>query len=988
MDRILDGLNEEQKCAVISKSPVLQVLAPPGSGKTKTLTARVAYLIEHGRLPWNIIVCTFTIKAAREMKKRIQNFVGEQLQSKLVLGTFHSVARRYLMFYGHHIGIPKNFGIADSSDTLNIIKRLIKKNKFNLDPGRCRTRISKRKSGHSNNSNNTDSGKRIGVVQPGSFATSGNAAYNERITLEQQEFDDLYGKYEDTLRLSNLLDYDDLLVRCVELLKSHPECVANIEAVLIDEFQDTNNVQYELMSLFAQHTSNRQTNNPVSLTIVGDPDQSIYSFRNAEIKNLSRMREQYIDHQVVNLERNYRSSVSILKFAMAVIEQDEARHSKTMRATHHFGPMPILKTLPDAELEASWLVGEIKRLRGFSGGVLDYADFAILLRSAHLSQKIESQLGQEGIPYRMVGGSRFFDRVEVKILVDYLRVIVAPDHGEALSRIINIPARGIGEKTVQYLVNEAEEAGLSFWKLLYNIATGKNGTLSLKLSGPARKGVDQFVDVILDSQKKLESVSTGDCLSKIITCLIQKLSFFEWLKRKCEQDNSDYESRCDNIDELRRLASSIALDGPGLEERLTELEDIDQDVPTGPHTALNEFLANIALATEKPEEETGSNKVTISTIHAAKGLEWPVVFVPAAYDGSIPHSRAEDIDEERRLLFVAVTRAQALLYISRPDKYGGFNNEPHVTTASRFLADSSMRKFFALQGPSMCVSAVRQAADILHRECPSEQTLAALFASLNYQEDDIADKDMHLDPNIGHSEDCDSHGRDAKRRKTNGFSYATAHNYPNTTKASYETVRSTSKTGIHSGFVNASSLNRDFQADARFKDSNQRGAQKPMNTGNRAKGQKQPKPGQGTLSKFGFGKGSLNTEAARGEGEQARLSKQPLSSFTPPFNSVRQPSSAQMASSFTDRKVRVGSTLNWTCAESENITNEGAKYILLSSSPTRLESDKEFSHQPHHVQTQKASRISLHTTTMDQLSNRQRDTKKVYRLGATRRVNG
>jgi DNA helicase II / ATP-dependent DNA helicase PcrA len=987
MDRILDGLNEEQKFAVISKSPVLQVLAPPGSGKTKTLTARVAHLIESGHQPWNIIVCTFTIKAAREMRERIKNFVGEQLQSKLVLGTFHSVARRYLMFYGHHIGISKNFGIADSSDTLNIIKRLIKKHKFNLEPGRCRTRISKKKSSQSKDSKPESQPRsgRVGGGKLGGFVSSTNSAYNERTQLEQQEFDDLYIKYEETLRLSNLLDYDDLLARCVELLKTHPECVANIEAVLIDEFQDTNNVQYDLMSLFAQHSTNRRTNIPVSVTIVGDPDQSIYSFRNAEIKNLGRMREQYLDHQVINLEQNYRSSASILKFAMAVIEQDESRHSKTMRPTHSSGSMPVMKTLPDAELEASWLVGEIKRLKGFSGGVIDYTDFAILLRSAHLSQKIESQLGQEGIPYRMVGGSKFFDRVEVKILVDYLRVIVAPDHTEALSRVVNIPPRGIGDKTIQYLVNQAEDSGLSLWKLLYNIATGKDGTLELKLSSPAKKGIDQFVDVILDSQKKLDSVSTGDCLSKIIGHLIQKLSFYEWLKRKCEMENSDFESRCDNIDELRRLASSIPLDGSNLEERLAQLEDIDQVIPTGSHTALNEFLANIALATEKQEDETGSNKVTISTIHAAKGLEWPVVFVPACYDGSMPHSRAEDIDEERRLLFVAMTRAKALLYISRPDKYGGFNNEPHVTAGSRFLADRSMRKYFGLQGPSMCVSVIKEVANILCRECPSDHSLTELFASLNYQEDDISEGDIRLDPSLSRFEDHGS-APDVKRRKISGFSNASGLTYQRTSKTFNETGHSVSKTALQNGFVNASSLKRDFPADSRFNDSNQRA---PSRVVGKEKGLKKPKPGQGTLSRFGFSQGSIDgnersREEAKPNPSLGRQSKQSLATVTNSLN-AHQSSSVQMANSFMDRNVRVGSAFSWTHPETGN---EGGKYILLSSSPTRPDNDKESSHGGQIVDAQSMGRTSLHTTTMDQLANRQTHARRVYRLGATRRANG
>lgn len=389
MEALLEGLNDAQKSAVTSPASIVQVLAPPGSGKTKTLTARVAYHINHERLqPWNIVVCTFTIKAAKEMKERIKGFVGDKLEAKLILGTFHSVARRFLSRYGQEIGIDKNFGIADTSDSSAILKRIIKRYDYNVEPGHARSRISKLKAKGVSADDFRKTSKRV----------------------NDNEFAMIYSSYEEHLKAANLLDYDDLLLRCVELLRRSPSCVSTIQAVLIDEYQDTNNIQYELMRLLAQKARR--------ITIVGDPDQSIYSFRSAEIANLHRMRTDYPESIVINLEKNYRSSGRILTSAMAVIEQDESRPQKSLIATHGVGVQPTLRHLASAFVEAKWIVEEIQRSRTLTAGLLDYNDYAILLRSSQLSLQIERALGQAGIPYRMVAGTKFFDRVEIRIILD------------------------------------------------------------------------------------------------------------------------------------------------------------------------------------------------------------------------------------------------------------------------------------------------------------------------------------------------------------------------------------------------------------------------------------------------------------------------------------------------------------------------------------------------------------------------------------------
>lgn len=716
MEAILYGLNEQQKCAVTSPSTALQVLAPPGSGKTKTLTTRVAYLIaQQGMRPWNMIVCTFTIKAAKEMKERIRTFIGDEFESKLVLGTFHSIARRYLARYGHYIGIAKNFGIADSNDSLAIIKRIVKRHDFNLEPKQARSRISKKKS----------------------EAATGEGKARTKLDTEQQEFESIYEKYEEALKTSNLLDYDDLLLRCVELLKSHPECVLNIEAVLIDEFQDTNHVQYELMSLFAQHRHPKPNRRIPSITIVGDPDQSIYSFRSAEIKNLKKMARQYSDTQIVLLEENYRSSGSILLSAVEVIEQDEARPQKRLLATHGRGEKPVLRTLPSAAAEAAWIVAEIARSLALTGDLFNHADFAILLRSASLSRLIETALGKAGIAYRMVGGSRFFDRVEIRLLLDYLRVVSQPDSNDALARVVNVPARKVGEPTIKALLEEAESQNENLWTLVLDIAQGRRRSKT-KISSQCQQGLELFTNIVLTSQKKMaeESCTIVDLIGHIM----KKIKFEEYLEAKFPED---VEARWANVQELIILASDSSTLQTGQdpsEEALVEIEGVEQQVVSGPEEVLIKFLANVTLASAvdaKRDDEDAPKQVTISTIHAAKGLEWPVVFIPSAYQGSIPHSRSDDTDEERRLLYVGMTRAKALLYLSWPKK----SSASETTTLSPFLSGTKIAPRFITRGPAFGFEAAKSLARILGRECPSEELIIDAMLKIERPKDDFWPED-------------------------------------------------------------------------------------------------------------------------------------------------------------------------------------------------------------------------------------------------------
>ncbi|KAH8726929.1 P-loop containing nucleoside triphosphate hydrolase protein [Phaeosphaeriaceae sp. PMI808] len=705
MEALLEGLNDAQRSAVTSPASVVQVLAPPGSGKTKTLTARVAYHVNHERLqPWNIIVCTFTIKAAREMKERIKGFVGDKLEAKLILGTFHSVARRFLSRYGQEIGIDKNFGIADTNDTTAILKRIISRHQYTVEPGHARSRISKQKS-------------------KGISADSFKAASK---SVNDNEFAMVYSSYEEHLKASNLLDYDDLLVRCVELLRRHPSCVSTIQAVLIDEYQDTNNIQYELMKLLAQSTKR--------ITIVGDPDQSIYSFRSAEIKNLLRMRDEFPESIVINLENNYRSSGCILNSALAVIEQDESRPQKALIATHGVGEPPTLRHLASAHVEAKWIVEEIKRTKTLAAGLLTYNDYAILLRSSPLSLQIERALGQEGVPYRMVAGTKFFDRAEIKIILDYLRVISQPEHNDAVARVINLPSRKVGDVTVKALLEEAERKKVTLWKLVLDIAQGRKRT-ECKVSAQAQKGIDQFVNVILTSREKLLPTEGEHCdLFGLIGHVLRKISFEAYLKQTHKEN---WQDRWANVEELvaqaTQMATAMASGEEITDDALPEVEGIEQRHDTAADI-LSKFLANVTLSSIADQDGGEIEQVTISTIHAAKGLEWPVVFMPALYDGSIPHSRADDHDEERRLLYVGMTRAQGFLYLSCPVRQSG----QETTTLSRFISERTVQKHFSERGPDLAFkqSTIPGLADILRRLCPTTEDRNAARSLLERLEDD------------------------------------------------------------------------------------------------------------------------------------------------------------------------------------------------------------------------------------------------------------
>lgn len=708
---ILDGLNDAQRRAVTSDAATVAILAGPGSGKTHTLTARVVWLVDHlGIRPEDVIVATFTVKAAREMKERIGKALGNGREKKLILGTFHSISRRYLAAYGRHIGLNQKFGIADSADSSAIIKRVCKRLQLGTDPAVARSWISKKKA-------------------KGTEATSESARQGSNKPTGLRELETCYDEYQKHLETSNLLDYDDLLINCADLLQKFPSCVSNIQTVLIDEYQDTNGIQYDLMKLFAQR---RQ-----KITTVGDPDQSIYGWRSAEVKNLWKMLQEFPRTDEISLEENYRSSQSILDLSLEVIQQDQARYQKVLKPTHNKGPRPVLRRLRGASAEADWIVSEIRRVLVMSGSMLRHNDVAILVRSAALSRHIEASLGKAGMPYRMVGGLKFYERAEIKVLIEYLRVIHQPENNDSLARILNVPQRGIGPDTIKALLDEAETSSLSVWDVLSKHCRGDR-TAKTRITKQAEQRVSGgLLRLLQDIRKRIaEASEPGKApfgLVEMIQHLLTKLNFQQYLQGSYP-DPDDHGQRWANVQEFLSLADEFARDMElSDEDALPEIEGLVQTKEDG---VLPRFLANVSLASETQTGADGQESnppVTISTIHAAKGLEWPIVFIPAVYDGSIPHMRSDDGDEERRLLYVAMTRAQSLLYLSCPLFAANGNGERHEL--SPFV--DPVKASFLPKGPCLDRPVMTEIARILRRELPPEETIYSDLPAMFSPEDNL-----------------------------------------------------------------------------------------------------------------------------------------------------------------------------------------------------------------------------------------------------------
>ncbi|KAE9400182.1 UvrD-helicase-domain-containing protein [Gymnopus androsaceus JB14] len=633
----LKSLNPAQLRAVQHSPEIpLQILAGPGSGKTKVLTSRIAHLILHHHLPpWSICAVTFTNKAANEMKERLTKAIGKEKTQKR---------------YARSIGLEGNFTVCDAEESKKIIAPLLKKYRHDLDAkditlkeGTVLSLISKAKA------KGLSATQFLRDIQAKSHGPKGSKEpFTSSSTVNDIDLvvAEIYEAYEKTLRKNNSLDFDDLLLFGVKLFTENHDAVKWCKHVLVDEFQDTNVTQYDLMRAIAFARC---------VTVVGDPDQSIYGWRSAEVGNLARMQKDFFSTEQILLEENYRSTASILKASLAIVAQDKTRIQKSLRTSHPVGPIPVLRSFPSEHIEASFLAGEIKRIVAHMGGVLNWGDFVVLLRFNALSRTIESALQKEGIPSRILGGHKFFERLEIKDLLAYLQIVDNPQFIPAFVRAINTPARGIGEKTIAELLSRADKSKLNLLELVEKIHDGKTPDIK----PPIKRKLGSFVT----SMRILRTLASENASpSDLIHRLVELISYEEHLRKT----QPDWDTRWENVQELITFASDVQSDlqdSPSTVETQEPGEERPRDTP------LRLFLQASMLSSEGDNQsKEGENEC-----HAAKGLEWPVVMVPAVEQGTFPFYRTDDIEEERRLLYVACTRAQSLLYLSHATqrKVGG-----------------------------------------------------------------------------------------------------------------------------------------------------------------------------------------------------------------------------------------------------------------------------------------------------------------------------
>ena len=629
----LDMLNEQQrKAAETLDGPVL-ILAGAGSGKTRALTFRVANLIDHGIQPWQILAITFTNKAAKEMKERIAKLVGERADDVWV-STFHAMCAKILRRDIEKLGYNRSFTIYDDDDQASVLKDVIKR--LNIDDKVLPLRELRWKIRDAKNK----------LLTPDEWFEKSPRDYHS------QQIHDVYTQYELHLKNANALDFDDLLVRTLELFADHPPVLESYRQrfshVLVDEYQDTNFAQYSLVKLLTQKSRN--------LCVVGDDDQSIYGWRGADIRNILDFEKDFPDATVIKLEQNYRSTANILDAANQVIAHNESRKDKSLWTEEPAGETIKLFCAGDEREEAAWICDRMQQLH-LSGDI--YGSMAVLYRTNAQSRVLEEMLMRAGIPYRIYGGQRFYDRKEVKDVIAYLRCIVNPSDDVSLRRIINQPKRAIGESTIQELVRYAGDKEMPLFSALIDVPES--------LSARPRKCVHEFGELM--NRLVLESEEMK--LSEFVSHLIQETG----LRAQYENDQSEEgKTRLENIDELMGAVG--------------EYEQAAEE-PT-----LSNYLENVALITDLDSAETSAQYVTLMTVHSAKGLEFPTVFIAGLEEGIFPSGRnmqdEAKLEEERRLCYVAITRAMKNLYISYASQRMIFN-QLNYNAPSRFIAEIPRR---------------------------------------------------------------------------------------------------------------------------------------------------------------------------------------------------------------------------------------------------------------------------------------------------------
>lgn len=634
----LDTLNPAQREAVEKTEGPVLILAGAGSGKTRVLTTRIGHLIEDkGVQPANILAITFTNKAANEMRERVEETLDSDA-SDMWISTFHSCCVRILRKYINRIGYNRSFVIYDSADQVTLVKDCLKELNLSDKVFEPKVIIS------------TISGAKDKLYDPKQFKAM---HMNDN---RMSKIADVYALYQDRLKRNSALDFDDLIFKTVELLKSDKEVLDyyrnRFKYIMVDEYQDTSKAQYELIKILAKEHQN--------ICVVGDDDQSIYGWRGADIRNILEFEKDYDNVHVVKLEQNYRSTQIILDAANTVISNNIERKRKRLWSEKKEGELIKIQVAQDEIEESDFvadMIAKISREQNRS-----YKDFAVLYRANAQSRSVEDALNRSQIPYNIYGGTKFYERKEIKDLIAYLRVIQNPQDDISIKRIINIPRRGIGLRTIEKIEDRASLKQESIYSVLIDIET--NSEISTK----ARNSISEFVDNVIGTLRTMREVYP---VSKLIEKVIESIDYYGYIDELYKGNKEEAEERKDNVKEFISVAMEF--------EQTSEEKDLET------------FLTGVALTSESSEEEE-IDKVSLMTIHTSKGLEFPVVFIVGMEDGLFPIARAvrsmndSEIEEERRLCYVGITRAKEILYLTLTQKrtlYGKTN--PSI--ASRFMEE-------------------------------------------------------------------------------------------------------------------------------------------------------------------------------------------------------------------------------------------------------------------------------------------------------------
>jgi len=637
---IFSELNPAQKEAVEAiEGPVL-ILAGPGSGKTRVITHRVAYLLKNcGISPHRIMAVTFTNKAAREMVERLEGLASGSIEN-LTMGTFHAICARILRRDGKAAGIEPGFIIYDDDDQVNLIKRSLQE--LNLDPKKFVPRAIL----------SAISTSKSRMLTPQDYSQGSRSYFDEVVGR-------VYSRYQQLLSESQALDFDDLLMRTVILFRNHPEILKKYQEryvhILVDEFQDTNLTQYELVKQMAAHYRN--------ICVVGDPDQSIYSWRSADLRNILNFEKDFPDAKVIYLEQNYRSTQRILETATCVIQANRQRKPKALWTENEPGDLTnVVETYTEQE-EAQYVIKEIERL--VDKAEARFGDCAVMYRTNAQSRVIEEAFVRYGLPYKLVAGTRFYERREIKDIIAYLRLIQNPFDSVSLMRIINVPGRGIGQHSLDEMGKWAQSQGISQYEALQRLAAVGNDPVSLPFSARIAKTLGNFGTLLKDLIARSREMN----LVEFFDLAAVRTGYKDFLLNE-----EDGDERWENVMELRTVAEGY------------------RDL--APAEALSSFLEGVALVSDIDELEGTPDRVTLITLHQAKGLEYGVVFIVGVEEGLLPHFKSMDdplqMEEERRLCYVGITRARRRVYLVHAFRRNLMGRST-VNQASRFLQDIPKR---------------------------------------------------------------------------------------------------------------------------------------------------------------------------------------------------------------------------------------------------------------------------------------------------------